>query len=403
MGEITKIQWCDHTFNPWRGCVKVAAGCANCYAEKQSKRNPNVLGVWGADGTRVVASEQMWGEPKKWNKTAVLECGNCGNESQTMPTPWESPIKAPWDFECGNCGSSKFFARKPRVFCASLCDIFEEWPHQLQDSRGNCAVHRREWGRESGFTSVSLKGGNDALTLDGVRRRLFRLIDDTPNLDYLLLTKRPENITTMWPVAGNGKGPGSVDYLRRDNVWLGTSIACQEDADRNIPLLLKCRDLAPVLFLSIEPLIGPVDLSKSFQYCDESHGHVGHPFVPDANGCNSGGIDWVIVGGESGPKARPCRPEWIRSIVKQCRDAETKCFVKQLGANVVTRNDMVEDAFNGRDGWPDPEVEHDIHGYRENYQGADCRIRLRDPKGGDPEEWPEDLRVREFPSEEVVT
>jgi site-specific DNA-cytosine methylase len=92
------------------------------------------------------------------------------------------------------------------------------------------------------------------------------------------------------------------------------------------------------------------------------------------------------------------RPEWIRSIVAQCKAAGVPCFVKQLGGNVVTRNDMVEDHFNSLDtGWPDPEVEHDIHGFRENYQGADCRIRLQDKKGGDWNEWPEDLRVREFP------
>ena len=112
-------------------------------------------------------------------------------------------------------------------------------------------------------------------------------------------------------------------------------------------------------------------------------------------------LDWVIVGGESGGGSRPCRPEWIRAIVGQCKAAGVACFVKQMGGNVVTRNDMVEDEFSSLDtGWPDPEVEHDIHGFREEYQGADCRIRLHDKKGGTMEEWPADLRVRQYPQVE---
>ena len=84
--------------------------------------------------------------------------------------------------------------------------------------------------------------------------------------------------------------------------------------------------------------------------------------------------------------------------MEQCDGAYVPCFVKQLGSNVITRNDMIEDVWNdGKSGWTEPDVEHNIHGFREDYQGADCRIRLRDPKGGDPNEWPEDMRVRELP------
>lgn len=149
--------------------------------------------------------------------------------------------------------------------------------------------------------------------------------------------------------------------------------------------LLQCRDLAAVLGMSMEPLLGPVQLQ---------------PVIRDGQFENHQGInlDWVIIGGESGPGARSCRPEWIRPIIEQCREAGVPVFLKQLGANVVTRNDLIEDVFNNNEtGWPDPEVEHNIHGFREDYQGADCRIRLRDRKGGDWSEWPEDLRVREFP------
>jgi protein gp37 len=107
MAENTKIQWATHTFNPWRGCAKIAPGCANCYADAQSKRNPGTLGVWGPNGTRVVASEAMWREPLKWNKAAAcLETFDCnaGDHSDCCPQKV-----------------------RDRVFCASLADVFEDW------------------------------------------------------------------------------------------------------------------------------------------------------------------------------------------------------------------------------------------------------------------------------------
>lgn len=90
-------------------------------------------------------------------------------------------------------------------------------------------------------------------------------------------------------------------------------------------------------------------------------------------------------------------------IVEQCRAAAVPCFVKQMGANVIARNDSIEDEFsNCVDGWTHPDIQHYIHGFREEYQGADCRIRLREKKGGDMNEWPESLRVRQIPTGEAV-
>lgn len=97
MGENTKIQWCDHTFNPWRGCTQVSAGCAHCYAAAQAKRNPRVLGVWGTYGTRVVASEAMWREPSLWDRRAR-----------------EDGVRR-------------------RVFCASMADVFEDVPDAARE------------------------------------------------------------------------------------------------------------------------------------------------------------------------------------------------------------------------------------------------------------------------------
>lgn len=279
MGKATKIQWCDHTFNPWRGCTKVSAGCANCYAERLSHRNPAVLGVWGDDGTRVVATDRAWADVDRWHRAAVRACV------------------------------------RRRVFCASMADVFE-----------------------------------DRADLDAPRGRLFDLIDRTPMLDWLLLTKRPENIMRLMP-------------RPRANVWLGTSVEDQAAAEARIPHLLRCP--ATVRFLSCEPLLGPIEIFRAGCPVQTPRGEVLPP----------GAIGWVIVGGESGQDARPCDLEWIRSIRDQCKAAGVPCFVKQIGARPV---------------W--------------NHIVPGCSVReamepwlIRDPQGGDPSEWPEDLRVREFP------
>lgn len=354
MGANTKIQWAHHTFNPWRGCTKVAAGCANCYAKSQAKRNPGTLGVWGPDGSRVVAAEAMWRQPVKWNR-----------DVETTVEIWKDD--------------------RPRVFCGSLCDVFEDWQGQCRMSDGGWCVKHREWGKFTGFGSCALAKGNDAVYLNDVRARLFAAIDATPNLDWLLLTKRPENIRRMIPIK-HGRhdaikdGRANVEAWRRENVWLGTSIACQEDADRNVPELLKCRDLAAKLFLSIEPLVGPVDISRWLG--PQSEGQWMN-VVECGHRSSEYGINWVIVGGESGTNARPCDVAWIRSIVKQCRAAGVPVFVKQLGAV--------------------PECRCDEGGWQRAADGTcndnSCRrVKLLDPKGGDPAEWTEDLRVREVPS-----
>lgn len=348
MGSITKIQWCDHTFNPWRGCSKVHTGCLNCYAEKQSKRNPGVLGIWGDHGTRVVASKQTWNEPLKWNAAAKAE------------------------------------GVRKRVFCASLADVFEDWQGPVQTS-GNVWL-------APNFRAAH--GPNNRATLRDVRRRLFELIDETPWLDWLLLTKRPENVRRMYvphlleKVRGHvsqNEGDGYI-IRARPNVWLGTSISDQQTADKAIPELLKCRDLAPVLFVSVEPLVGPVslrpymmpvpncpDVSRDDGCC--MHPASTTPECHRACDCPHGvhlGIDWVILGGESGPKARPCDVEWIRDAVEECQRSAIPVFVKQLGAVPIDTT------------------------FRSPSSPA-ILTGVKDHKGGDPQEWPLELRVREFP------
>jgi hypothetical protein len=147
------------------------------------------------------------------------------------------------------------------------------------------------------------------------------------------------------------------------------SASDQASLEAGLPHLLACRDMVPVLGLSLEPLVGPIDLQKAL-ICKSGY----FANVQQLECCGKVyrkrvGVDWVIVGGESGPHARPCDVDWIRSIVTQCREAGVPCFVKQLGGNPI---------------------EPDGSGFVKH-------VMPRDPKGGDPAEWPEDLRVRELP------
>lgn len=302
MAERTGIEWCNHTFSPWRGCTRVSEGCQFCYAETLSGRNPKVLGTWGPNGTRVRAADQQWREPIRWDR-AAREAG----------------------------------ARR-RVFCASLADVFEDWPGQMVHSNGLPAyVHEPTGAAMSvpgGYGPQAEGGYADRwtprpFTLDDARAKLWELIRQTPNLDWQLLTKRPENIARMMP-------PGNWP-----NVWLGVSVESQEYVWR-LDALQEAPQQVPVHFCSAEPLLEPLGLL---------------PVLGPT------GINWVIIGGESGGQARQCHVEWVRRLVSQCREADIATFVKQLGRH--------------------PAGMHPLP--------------LADSKGGDWDEWPADLRIRKFP------
>lgn len=248
MAENTKIEWADDTFNPWIGCTMVAPECTNCYAKTMMDDRYGKV-KWGPKGTRALTSAANWKKPLQWDKAAAAA------------------------------------GVKRRVFCASLADVFED----------NMAVEPCE-----------VRGIFD---LDEARAALWSLIEKTPNLIWLLLTKRPESIRAMVPVRWLTAWPA--------NVWTGTSAGCQETADKNIPALLH----APgPHFLSCEPMLGPVDLTKP---CDDELG------VP--SDALEMGIQWVIVGGESGPGARPMHPDWARGLRDQCASAGVAFFFKQWG------------------------------------------------------------------------
>ncbi len=216
----------------------------------------------------------------------------------------------------------------------------------------------------------------DVLDKDGpaaARERLWETIEATPALDWLLLTKRIGNARRLLPKAWikNGLPP---------QAWLGISVVNQEEADRDIPKLLEIP--ARIRWLSCEPLLGPVDLKqhmpKPLYHCSEcgrekARNYCAKCGTSDNTATNQIiGVDWVIVGGESGPHARGMNLDWARSIVNQCEDAGVACFVKQLGARPFDTN-------------PGNPIQH-----RE--------LRPRHRKGGDPLEWPDELRVRQFPT-----
>lgn len=186
------------------------------------------------------------------------------------------------------------------------------------------------------------------------------------------------------------------------NVWLGASVVNQEEADRDIPKLLAAP--ARVRFLSIEPMLGSVDLSRWLDRCDHGSrpgpGGVGGVSCAECGGSGNGctRLHWVICGGESGLQARPFDVQWARSIVSQCRDSGVKVFIKQLGAQPR--------------GWcasrvhcSPPEDAEDLRDhYCDNYEASEQRdpcpgrcMMFADRSGGDLAEWPEDLRVQEFP------
>lgn len=247
MSANTKIEWADHTFNPWIGCTKVSPACDHCYAEADFAHRRKVV-QWGA------------GQPRK----------------RTAPSTWAQPLK--WNREAERLGI------RYRVFCASLADVFDnEVPAQ--------------W-----------------------RADLLQLIDRTPHLDWLLLTKRIGNVWRMMLEVSQRCGGGEQPM---PNVWIGATICNQEEADRDIPKLLAVP--AAKRFLSIEPLLGPVDLAKA----------CAHARWTDADGIECVAmprhLDWVIVGGESGHGARPMHPDWARSLRDQCQAAGVPFLFKQWG------------------------------------------------------------------------
>ena len=261
---------------------------------------------------------------------------------------WAEPLK--WNRAAEKAG------KRARVFCASMADVFED----RQDLREP-------------------------------RARLWRLISETPHLDWLLLTKRPQNAGALARLAAlhawDGGGPDAPTWL--PNIWLGTTAEDQRRADERLPHLLEVP--AAVRFVSYEPAIELVDFRPFMlpRPCPHAQASAasGETFM-----CSCPRrplLDWVIVGGESGPGARPFDVAWARETVSTCRAAGVARFVKQMGSRPYDSNVNASD-------WPD---DARFVGLPEGVPitVASAGVKLQHSKGEDPAEWPEDLRVQEWP------
>ncbi len=361
MSQRTSIEWTDYSWNFLRGCQRVSPGCGTalaggCYAERQAIRQA------GPGGAYEGLVKSTPGGPRWTGVVRHVE------KILREPLSWKTPR---------------------RVFVNSMSDLFHEGvPDELLD-------------------------------------RAFAVMAMTPHVTYQILTKRADRMlryftarrargladepvteTTLWYVwaaatefeeawrgvipswvvqpwawawLDHAAGPGGIDGpWPLPNVWLGVSVEDQQRADERIPLLLQTP--AAVRWVSAEPLLGPVDLTNVWLPDGDA---LGRDLFSHGTG---DGLAWVVVGGESGPGARSCDVAWVRSILRQCRDAGVPAFCKQLGSNVECI-----DVIDAADYFPG--LVRLSEAPRPN-----ARVHLNHPKGGDPAEWPEDLRVREFPT-----
>lgn len=281
MSENSKIEWTDHTFNPWEGCQKVGPGCDHCYAETRNARFAGGAAInWGPDAPRRRTSVANWRKPHAWNRDGAFYT---------------------------------IHRRRQRVFCASLADWLDnavpiEWLVDLLDT-------------------IRLTGNLDWLMLTKRIGNLIRRLNEAA--DYAFNMRRDD--LHQWIVAWmDGRAPA--------NVWLGATIVNQEEADRDIPKLLAAP--AIVRFLSMEPLLGSVDLNRHLWKCCGNlipgHGGDGWMQPPDPPTCcddrvPAESLHWVIVGGESGPGARLMHPDWARGLRDQCAAAGVPFLFKQWG------------------------------------------------------------------------
>jgi protein gp37 len=239
--------------------------------------------------------------------------------------------------------------------------------------------------------------------------RCFAAMALTPHHTHQVLTKRPARMreyltdpntprrVAEWMAGGAMMQAAYRDYVPPwpiPSVWCGVSVENQAAADERIPLLLQTP--AAIRFLSCEPLLGPVELKRwLWEFDPAASSDIGAMIDTP-----SGKLHWVIVGGESGPGSRAMQIEWARELVRQCKAADVAVFCKQLGATCTASyydtelREFVEEERHID--WPDPIGWN----YRDGQPPIDARIELpmADKKGGEPEEWPEDLRIRQFPT-----
>lgn len=348
------IAWTEETWNPLRGCSRVSDGCRNCYAEKVAGRFSGPGQPY--DGLVRLSAEGKHGRAR-WNGSVRF-----------LPEKLAEPLR---------------WTRPRRVFVNSMSDLFHD------------GVTNEQIAAIFGVMAAAPQHTFQVLTKRPVRAlEFFRWLDveapigvpsdpDSPwwrvlhcfmaafnaakGIDDAVALAQAQRLLTTDKISGT--------TWPLPNVWLGVSVEDQKTADARIPLLLGTP--AAVRWVSYEPAIGPVDFTMLRKEWDCGTKHTWDVLrgrgIYTGNGQTTGwgperALDWIVVGGESGPGARPFDVEWARSVIRQTCGTPCAVFVKQLGAKpdlgVVIRD-------GGR--------------------------AFVDRKGGDPSEWPEDLRVREWP------
>lgn len=310
---------------------------------------------------------------------------------QDSAIQWTHHTANPWlgcqkvSPECDNCyaerGSARLAAQHglklwdgDRYFAKDVWKAAEKWNRRAEEAGERHRV----------FCASYSDVFEDREDLVGPRERLFCLIEATPHLDWLLLTKRPEHIGRLARATGK-------DHVLTRNVWLGTTVGLESSLVRAESL--ACAPPAVHKFLSMEPLLGPVHVRRVLH-----------------------AVDWVIVGGESGPQARPMNLDWVRNIQAACKDRGVAFFMKQLGHRVLGDPPAAWSLKVGSEHQEQYSVKRWIleggHEYVPPIVGASANGRPptpwcaakaigwvpHDSHGGDMQEWPKDLRVREFPA-----
>lgn len=335
MSANTLIEWAHHTCNPWSGCAKAHTGCLRCYAETLDHRGLHGTGNgWGevwAGATRYFASEAYMRGFLALGRRAVKR------------------------------------GVRERVFCASRSDFLEipsepeTWPrawdmHQIGAARVRVREANRLMGIQRRLTFDIISQSTAPLAQQGMADVGLRV--GSPGLDWLILSKRPENAEALIP-----------EDVRR-LVWLGTSVSDQPTYDDWGSRLMQQRGFR-LRFLSVEPMTSRINMGL-MGTAPKSWGY-GYRPISDL-------IGWVIVGGESGNGARECREEWILDIVQQCRDAGVPVFVKQMGRAWA----------KAKKAWTTKRV-------KDQDTGEWTLRKVFDAKGGDMSNWPEPLRVQQLP------
>lgn len=322
---MSKIQWTEKTWNPLIGCSKASAGCKNCYAERDAPRVLSRLEAT-AKSEKALATVEAYQKAVRRGDGTLRWSGVAVTIPHKLAEPlgWRKPMLV-----FVNSMSDLFHPTVADEYIAAIFGVMAATPHHTYQVLTKHPDRAAKW-----FQWVESKGG----------RRCEKWDDVEPGI---MLGHQSERFGVAWP-----KDTPVCLSWPLPNVWLGTSVEDQANADARIPYLLQCP--AAVRWVSYEPALGPVDF---------------WPFFSDASGdgprCNPDGspaLGWIVVGGESGPGARPFDPTWAGSVITQCAEAGVPVFVKQMGSKP--------------------------HG-----------LKLKDRKGGDMTEWFSGLRVRQWPKE----